>query len=73
MPGRGLIAWIAGATRGLWNGAWRIGMHHFERIMSRIYSLHGPEGQMARSWPIGFMALWTAIVLGVALVLAFVA
>ena len=73
VPGRGLIAWIAGAMRGLWNGAWRIGMHHFERVMSRIYSLHGPEGQMARSWPIGFMALWTAIVLGVALVLAFVA
>ena len=73
VPGRGLITWMAGTTRGVWNGAWKIGLGRFNRLMGRIYSVHGPEGQMARSWPIGFMAMWTAIVLGVALVLAFVA
>jgi len=73
VPGRGLITWAAGATRAVWNGAWKLGLGRFDRIMGRIYSVHGPEGQMARSWPIGFMAMWTAIVLGIALVLAFVA
>lgn len=41
--------------------------------MERIYLVHGPEGQMSRSWPIGFMALWTAILLALVLVLSFLA
>ena len=42
-------------------------------LMARIYAVHGPEGQLARNWPIGFMALWTAVLLGLVLVLSFLA
>ena len=73
VPGRHLITWTAGATRLIWNGAWSIGLARFNKVMTRIYAVHGPEGQMSRSWPTGFMAMWTAIVLGLALVLAFIA
>jgi len=72
IPGRSLITWVAGAVRALWNGLFAIGLGRVNRIISRVYAVHGPEGHMARSWPIGFMAMWTAIVLGVALIIAFV-
>ncbi|MEL7488466.1 MAG: Na(+)/H(+) antiporter subunit D, partial [Pseudomonadota bacterium] len=73
VPGRGLLGWMTGVARALWNGVWGVFVKRIEGVMARVYAVHGPEGQMARSWPTGFMALWTAIVLGLALVLAFVA
>ncbi len=73
IPGRALLTWTAGVLGALWQGVFSIGLGRVNRLMARIYAVHGPEGQMARSWPIGFMALWTAIVLGIALVLAFAA
>ena len=73
VPGRGLVTWAAGVTRGLWNLSWRLLYGRIERLMERIYAVHGPEGQLARSWPIGSMALWTAIVLGAVLAVAYIA
>lgn len=73
ISGRGFLGWIVAATGAVWNGFFTLAQNRFERVMSRIYKVHGPEGEMARSWPIGFMALWAAIVLGVALLLAFAA
>lgn len=73
IPGRNLLAWIAGATRALWNVMWSVIFRRVEVIIGRIYLVHGPEGQLARSWPIGFMALWTAIVLGAVLIITFIA
>lgn len=71
VPGRVVLHWAAGVTRELWNYCWRIATERTARLMERIYAVHGPEGELARSWPIGAMALWTAGVLGLVLLIAF--
>lgn len=73
IPGRALLTWSAAAVRAIWNLSWRILSRRFLLAMDRIYAVHGPEGALARSWPIGFMALAVAIVLGLALLVAFAA
>ena len=73
IPGRSLISWSAATIGALWSGAVSLALGPLERLMGRIYAVHGPEGQMARSWPTGFMAMWTAILLGITLVLSFIA
>ena len=73
IPGRNLLLWAAAATTAVWNMTWRLSSERFERAMNRIYSVHGPEGKMAKSWPTGFMALATAAVLGLVLILSFAA
>ncbi len=71
VPGRALLGWASGASRATWNALWAILTGRVQALMERIYAVHGPEGQMARSWPIGFMALWTAVLLGFVLILSF--
>ena len=71
IPGRGLFLWAAAAIRALWRVCWRAFSTRFTKAMERIYAVHGPEGALARSWPTGFMAPATAIVLGLALAIAF--
>lgn len=73
VPGRNLLMWATGATRALWRLSWRLFYGRVERVLDRIYAVHGPEGGLARSWPTGFMALWTAALLGLVLALAFFA
>ncbi len=73
VPGRALITWAASAARATWNALWGIFSGRVNVLMARIYAVHGPEGQLARNWPIGFMALWTAVLLGLVLVLSFLA
>lgn len=73
VPGRAFLGWASGASRATWNALWGIVASRIHALMARIYAVHGPEGQMARSWPIGFMALWTAVLLGFVLVLSFLA
>jgi len=73
VPGRHLVLWCAAATTAIWNLSWRLFSERFSSAMGRIYSVHGPEGRMAKSWPSGFMAFATAAVLGLVLILAFVA
>ena len=73
VPGRALLGWTVAAVRGVWKTLWGIGSRRFARAMERVYTVHGPEGALARAWPTGFMALATALVLGLVLILAFVA
>jgi len=73
VPGRAFAGWVSGASGATFNALWAIFTARVHAIMARIYAVHGPEGQMAKSWPIGFMALWTAILLGFVLVIAFFA
>lgn len=35
----------------------------YENIVAGLFSTHGPHGPLARSWPIGSMVLWVAIML----------
>lgn len=73
VPGRGLLGWAVAAVRAVWRLAWRLFSTRTKEIMDRIYAVHGPEGALARSWPTGFMALATAVILGLALIIAFAA
>jgi multicomponent Na+:H+ antiporter subunit D len=71
VPGRNHLCWAAAAVRAVWRLSWKLLATRATDLMSRVYAVHGPEGAMARSWPTGFMALATAIVLGLALLIAF--
>lgn len=73
VPGRALLGWASGASRATWIALWGIFAGRVQVLMERIYAVHGPEGQMARSWPIGFMALWTAVLLAIVLIISFLA
>lgn len=73
VPGRAFLGWVSGASRATWIALWGIFSGRIQALMERIYTVHGPEGQLARSWPIGFMALWTAILLAFVLILSFLA
>ncbi|MEO0983530.1 MAG: Na(+)/H(+) antiporter subunit D, partial [Pseudomonadota bacterium] len=70
IPGRGLLFWAVDATKAVWSIAWDAMRARISEIVSRIYAVHGPEGQLARAWPIGFMALSVAATLALALVFA---
>lgn len=71
VPGRAFLCWAAAAVTGVSGLFWSLVKERFLAAMGRIYTVHGPEGALARSWPTGFMALAAAIVLGVALLIAF--
>lgn len=72
-PGRAFLGWVTGASRATWIALWGIFSGRVQALMARVYAVHGPEGQLSRSWPIGFMAMWTAILLALVLVLSFLA
>jgi multicomponent Na+:H+ antiporter subunit D len=38
-------------------------------IVTRLHRHHGPEGALARPWPVGTMAFWTTVMLAAYLVL----
>lgn len=42
------------------------------RAISYMFRHHGPEGILARTWPTGSMALWSALLLALLLVLGYV-
>jgi multicomponent Na+:H+ antiporter subunit D len=73
VPGRAFLSWVSGASRATWIALWGIFSGRMQALMERIYAVHGPEGNLARSWPIGFMALWTAVLLAFVLILSFLA
>lgn len=43
-------------------------MDIYRRQVERIQARHGRSGKLARSWPIGSMALWTAVLLAALLI-----
>ena len=70
IPGRNLLFWAAAATRSVWDLAWLVMRGRVMDAARRVYTVHGPEGQLARAWPIGFMALAVAAMLAFSLVFA---
>ena len=72
VPGRSLLGWGVAASAGLWRVGWGGFVQLVDEARDQVFALHGPEGRLARSWPIGTMALWTAILLGAVLILSFV-
>ncbi|MGR3291402.1 MAG: Na(+)/H(+) antiporter subunit D [Paracoccaceae bacterium] len=54
---------------------WKAKMDFWQRrlntIVTNLYRSHGPEGRMARTWPIGSMVIWIAILLSATLIINF--
>ena len=71
IPGRSFVSWGNAAVRAVWLTLFSQCISRIEDLTQRIYALHGPEGRMARSWPVGFMAMWTAVMLLGVLLLSF--
>lgn len=42
------------------------------RLIDRLFATHGPHGILARTWPLGSMVLWVAILLGAFLLFYYV-
>ena len=45
--------------------------HQWQRLLGGLFRHHGPQGVLARSWPIGSMVLWVAVILASTLLLYF--
>lgn len=73
VPGRAVATWFAAATGTTWSATWSALTGGARAVIARVYELHGPEGGIARSWPVGLMAVWTAVLLSAVMVLAFLA
>ncbi|WP_306250758.1 Na(+)/H(+) antiporter subunit D [Parvularcula sp. IMCC14364] len=71
VPGRKLLMWGIGVVASIWHTFWGATVSVTQAIIRGMYATHGPEGALARSWPVGFMALFTAIVLAVMLIVTF--
>ncbi len=68
----GILVRVNSTVSNLWMVAgWFVG-RKLQRIVSGLYSSHGPEGRMASVWPNGAMVLWIAVILGATLVVNFV-
>ncbi|ADM08716.1 NADH dehydrogenase subunit N [Parvularcula bermudensis HTCC2503] len=67
VPGKSLLLLSVSVTASLWHAVWGVISQGVQAMVSRLYYSHGPEGRMARTWPVGYTALTTAIVLGVVL------
>lgn len=64
--------WFPALVRGLgrvfvplWNGTIGALTRRGQRIAYGLFKTHGPEGTLARTWPVGSMVLWVAILLAV--------
>lgn len=43
--------------------------NQLQRLLATLFRHHGPQGILARSWPIGSMVMWVAVILGASLFL----
>jgi multicomponent Na+:H+ antiporter subunit D len=71
VPGYKALMGVVGFAVALWRGVWGTTQTVIGGITAGLYRSHGPEGALSRSWPVGFMALFTAIVLGFMLIVTF--
>ncbi len=72
VPGKGMLMGLVGGIALLWQNIWTTLQRFFAWWVRRLYATHGPEGALARSFPIGFMALMTAVLLAIALVMTLI-
>lgn len=71
VPGRMAFMGAVKAVAAIWKGVWGGTRSLTQGVVTRLYYTHGPEGRIARTWPVGYTALTTAVFLGVALVWVF--
>ncbi len=65
-----IVAGMASSMSAGWSALGEGARGHFGRITSVIFRTHGPQGPLARSWPVGSMVLWVAVLLGAFLAFA---
>ena len=73
VPGRIALERAVAGTAGAWRAVWGGLLTGCGSTVRRLYATHGPEGGIARTWPVGYTALTTAVVLAVTLLLVFAA
>ncbi len=71
VPGRAFLGWVITSVAAIWHLVWDNLVRFMEAVARGLHHTHGPEGALSRTWPIGFMALFTAIVLGIMLIVTF--
>jgi multicomponent Na+:H+ antiporter subunit D len=67
-----LLRWIETAANAAWTSIVGGVTSASGATVAWARSLHGPDGLFGRTWPTGTMALWTTVMLGAYLILAFV-
>lgn len=72
VPGYNILMWAVGVVAAVWHGLWGGITRLVSAIIRGFYWSHGPEGALSRSWPVGFMALFTGIMLALVLIVTFV-
>lgn len=67
------------AVRAIWDGAMslqgrlvRVAARALNQFLVVVFHYHGPDGLLARTWPIGGAALWVLVLLGGFLIVYFV-
>ena len=68
VPGRMALMAYVRTTAAVWRDVWGAVKGAVSSIIRRLYHSHGPEGRIARTWPVGYTALTTAVVLAIALI-----
>ncbi|KAB7613827.1 Na(+)/H(+) antiporter subunit D [Amylibacter sp. SFDW26] len=69
--GPSVIHWFSWVIGSFYTWLTKLMSKTTERTIKRLYRSHGPEGQMARSWPTGAMVLSIAVLLGATLFINF--
>lgn len=65
------ISNAAGLIGLMWTQMMAFSTEQFNQIVRKLYTSHGPEGRIARTWPTGAMVLWIAIFLGATLIVSY--
>ncbi len=69
--GRALLRWLDGASDRLWAGIVEATGRAARGFARGVLRHHRPDGVLARPWPTGVMAFWTAVMLAAYLIFAY--
>lgn len=69
--GNWIVRGLDDASGRIWDRVVGCVLAYAGKITQGMYALHGPNGIFGRPWPTGTMALWTTLMLGAYLLLAY--
>jgi multicomponent Na+:H+ antiporter subunit D len=68
-----LVRSVGRVVVAFWRGHSSFWQRRLNAVVQGLYASHGPEGRIAKVWPTGSMVLWIAILLGITLMVNFIA
>lgn len=71
-PGRVVVNALHRAWMATYAGMADRGLFGLRGLLAKLYRLHGPDSQLARTRPTGYMALWMTVLLGAFMFFSFV-